>query len=216
MISKRKSRKEIEVETRRRLIVDAARQLLTTKDIEATSMDEIAAAVDYTRRTLYAYFKSRDEILLLLLCEDLAQRWMEQQQGIAQAATGHDKLMSWGRMLFAFSRANPHAVRLQAYWDYRGIDREKIGDDVANEFEDLNNELADGLREIFRLGVADGSLRPDLETDLCISQLLYSLRIVIHRALSSKYSFATFDPEQYVEHYLNLFSRAIRHQEVKT
>ena len=58
-------RKTVEREARRIYVLDAARRLLATRDIEKTSMDEIAVAADYTRRTLYAYFKSRDEILLL-------------------------------------------------------------------------------------------------------------------------------------------------------
>ena len=208
------SRRHAEIETRRRLIVDAARLLLATQDIEATSMDEIAAAVEYTRRTLYAYFTSRDEILLAVLTGDLTNRWQAQREAIAEVETGHDKLMAWGESLYAFSRAHPQAVRLQAYWDYRGIDRATISEDVALEFERVNTELADGLREIFRLGIADGSLRPGVDVDLCISQYLYSLRIVIHRALSPAYSFAVFDPDEYVAHFLDLFSRAIRSQEV--
>ncbi len=213
MNSSTTSRRDFEFGARRRLIADAARRLLAKKDIEATSMDEIAAAVDYTRRTLYAYFSSRDEILLAVLTEDLADRWQAQRQAIAEVETGHDRLIAWGESLYAFSRNHPQAVRLQAYWDYRGIDRDTISDDVAREFEKVNTELADGLREIFRLGIADGSLRPELDVDVCISQYLYSLRSVIHRALSPTYSFATFDPDGYVSHFLDLFSRAIRHQE---
>jgi AcrR family transcriptional regulator len=207
------SRKETEIETRRQLIAEAARRLLARQDIENTSMDEIAAAVDYTRRTLYAYFSSRDEILLAVLTEDLATRWQTQQQAIAEVETGLEKLKLWGESLFAFSRAHPQAVRLQAYWDYRGIDRGTISPDVTRQFEEVNSALAEGLREIFRLGIADGSMRPDLDIDMCISQYLYSVRSVIHRALSPTYSFAAFDPDEYVAHFLGLFDRALCQQE---
>ncbi len=175
-------------------------------------MDEIAAAVDYTRRTLYAYFKSRDQILLLVLVDDLSERWKAQLAGMLDAETGLEKILTWGRTLFSYSCARPQSIRLQAYWDYRGIDENRVGRDVLQKFEVLNNQLADGLREIFNLGLKDGSLRSDLEIDLCISQYLYSLRIIIHRALSPSYSFASFDPERYTEHFLDLFSRGIRSQ----
>ena len=49
-----KMRREVEVQTRRQVIVDATRRLVAERGIEAASMDEIAAAVQYTRRTLYA------------------------------------------------------------------------------------------------------------------------------------------------------------------
>ena len=210
-----KSRKEAEIEARRQLIVEAARRLLSTQDIEKTSMDEIAAAVDYTRRTLYAYFSSRDEILLAVLTEDLGTRWQTQQHAIGEVETGLEKLSVWGESLFAFSRAHPQAVRLQAYWDYRGIDRGTISPDVTRQFEEINIALADGLREIFSLGIADKSMRPGLNVDMCISQYLYSVRSVIHRALSPTYSFATFDPDEYVAHFLGIFNRALCQREAK-
>lgn len=94
------TRKEIEFDTRRRMIVDATRRLLAERDIETTSMDEIAAAVDYTRRTLYAYFKSRDQILLLVLVDDLSERWKAQLAGMLDAETGLEKILTWGRTLF--------------------------------------------------------------------------------------------------------------------
>jgi len=176
-------------------------------------MEEIAAAADYSRRSLYRYFKSRDEICLMILVEDLRRRWERQRAALAAAGTGLAKIVAWGESLFAFSRENPQSLQLQIYWDYRGIDPERISRDVFREFEAINIELADGLRDLFGQGVADGSLRADLQIDRCISQYLYSLRSVINRALSSGYSFRTFDPEDYVRHYLDLFARAIRSAE---
>jgi len=97
--------------------------------------------------------------------------------------------------------------------DFRGVVRDRTSEEILAAFELLNNQLADGLREIFRLGVEDGSLRPDLEIDICISQYVYTLRAVFHRAYSSAISFVSIDPDEYVAHYLDLFTRSIRNQE---
>ncbi len=204
------SRKTAEREVRKRFILDAARQLFDQKGIENTSMDDIASAVDYTRRTLYAYFKSRDEISLSLFVEDQTVRWTEQKKELAEAITGLEKIIKWGESLYSYTRRHPHSIRLQLYWDLKGIDRSAISDDVFASFEKLNDELAEGLREIFHLGVNDGSLRPDLKIDLTISQFLYSLRSILNRAISSTYSFAHFDADEYVKHYLELFARGIK------
>jgi AcrR family transcriptional regulator len=203
------TRREFEVEARRRAIVEATERLLAERDVEDTSMEVIAEAVGYTRRTLYAYFSGRDEILLLVLVRDLERRWREQQRHLTEVETGIFKLQTWARTLYAHSRAHPHTVRLQAYWDFRGIDRIAIGSATLARFEELNNELADGLRQIFALGIGDGSLRPELEVDLCISQFLYTLRIVIHRALSPGYSFVSHDPDVYVDHFIDLLTRGL-------
>lgn len=202
-------RKQMNRMLRQQLILETTRSLLSTVDIETITMDRIAGAAGYTRRTIYAYFTSREEILLMLLKDDWAERWQKQQEAVRQAVAGLDKILVWGECLYAYSRDHPHATRLQAYWDYRGIHPNRIGRQAFQEFETLNDELARGLRTIFRLGVRDGSLRSDLKVDLCISQYLQSLRSVINRALSGTYSFAGFDPDTYVRHYLDLFKRSI-------
>lgn len=52
-------------ETRQR-IVDAGLRLFAAKGYEASTLDEIAAEADISRRTFFHYFKSKDEILLSL------------------------------------------------------------------------------------------------------------------------------------------------------
>lgn len=173
-------------------------------------MDDIAAASDYTRRTLYAYFASRDDICLQVHLEDLEERWREQRGALAQAPDGLSGIRLWAETLHDFWRRHPHAMELERYWDYRGVDRSRLAPDVFGRFEHLNEELASGLRDLFRRGIADGSLRPDLEIDVCISHFLYSLRAVLGRALSSSHSFARFEPDAYVRQFLELFLRGVR------
>lgn len=210
------SRRVAEREARQRFILAAARALFEEKGVESTNMDDIAAAAEYTRRTLYAYFKSRDDICLRVHLEDVARRWELQQRALAQAESGLARLVVWAQTLYEFWKQNPHSMQMEQYWDFHGIDQKRISADVFRRFEALNDELADGLREIFRRGSEDGSLRPDLQVDLCISQFLYALRAVLGRALSPAYSFTDIQPEEYVGHYLDLFSRSIRNEGRRT
>lgn len=204
------TRRDTERLARKRYVLEGARRLFARQGVENTTMEQIAAEVEYTRRTLYAYFRSRDEICLLVLMDDLAERWRRQQQAVAAGGTGLEQLLAWGEAYYRFCRENPHSVRLQAFWDYQGLDRERIGAETFAAFEILNDELAAGLRAIVTRGMVDGSLRPDPAADLTISQYLYTLRAVVARAVSPGYSFTTIDPDQYVRHYLDLFQRAVR------
>jgi AcrR family transcriptional regulator len=202
-------RKDVEREARRRFILDAARRVFAKKGVEDTSMDDIAGEAEYTRRTLYAYFKSRDEIYLSIFIEDMEARRRVQLDAVAGAGDGLKQIRSWGEAFYDYARQHPHAMRLQLYWDFRGIDRSGVSGRVFSRFEAINNALAEDLREMFRRGVADGSLRRNIDIDMCISQYLYALRAVINRALSPGYSFAGFDAHSYVQHFLSLFSRAL-------
>ena len=210
------SRRTAERRARQAFILDAARALFAEKGVENTSMDDIAAAAEYTRRTLYAYFQSRDDICLRVHLEDVVRRWELQKQALAGTEGGLAKLMVWAQTLYEFWREHPHSMRLEQYWDFHGVQKNRISADVFRRFEALNDELAGGLREIFREGIEDGSVRPDLQVDICISQFLYALRAVLGRSLSPAHSFMNIRPDEYVRHYLDLFSRSIRNEAGRT
>lgn len=203
------SRKDIERATRRRFILNAARRVFTKKGVEETSMDDIAGEAEYTRRTLYAYFRSRDEIYLSIFLEDMEARRQLQQNAVAKAGNGLEKIRVWGEAFYEYARRNPHAMQLQLYWDFRGVNESMISRTVFSGFQAINQKLAEDLRDMFRQGRTDGSLRRDIDVDMCISQYLYTLRAVINRAISPGYSFASFDADSYVKHYLDLFIRGI-------
>ena len=147
------TRKTVEREARQQFILEKTRELYTVKDVEETNMEDIASASEYTRRTLYTYFKSRDEISLLVLIEDLVRRWAEQKEAIASYASGLEKIMAWAETLYKYTLKYPHSIRLQLFWDLKGINRELIDDSTFDRFKKINDELAEGLREIFKLGV---------------------------------------------------------------
>ncbi|MFH0945675.1 MAG: TetR/AcrR family transcriptional regulator [Planctomycetota bacterium] len=206
------SRRSAERETRRQYILDAARALLEEKRIEEIRMEDIAAAAEYTRRTLYAYFPGRDDIWLRVHVTDLSERWARQQQALERMEGGPARIRAWAEALYAFWKERPNCRRVEQYWDFHGIDRKQISADLFEQFEALNEELADGLREVFQSGIEDGSLRSDLQVDACISQFIYSTRAVLGRALSSSFSFADVNPDQYVQQFLDLFLRGIRRE----
>ena len=43
-------------------ILGAAKELFESKGVEKTTMDDIAALADYSKSTIYVYFKSKEEI----------------------------------------------------------------------------------------------------------------------------------------------------------
>lgn len=52
-------------------LVDVARQLFAKKGVDATTMNDIAVASKKGRRTLYTYFKSKDQIYMAVVESEL-------------------------------------------------------------------------------------------------------------------------------------------------
>jgi len=187
----------------------AARDLFFRQGFEESSMEAIARAAGYTRRTLYAHFRSREEICLIVFMEGLKARWERQRARMAAAGTGLQEVRAWGEGLHAFAREHPSDLRLQSFWDYRGIDRSAIRPSVFRRFRLLNEEIVAGLRAAFERGKADGTVRSDLPVDLTINQYALTLRAVLNKALFPGYSFSPVEADIAATHFLDLFVRSI-------
>lgn len=190
-------------------IVDVTMDLIEKTGINNITMDRIAFAADYTKRTLYAYFRSKDEILLWLYTDDLNNRWAYQKQQLSNAKTGIGKLNLWAISLFEFCESNKHTLQIQKYMDYQFVDVDKISKPVLERFEIINSEMKEELREILKKGINDGSFRQGIDIDITISQFLYSYAAILNRAFSESYTFADVDKSDYIYHYLNLFIKSL-------
>lgn len=66
----------------RKLLVDVARQLFAKQGFESTTMNDIAALSNKGRRTLYTYFKSKEEVYYAVIQTEL-ERLSERMEEVA-------------------------------------------------------------------------------------------------------------------------------------
>ena len=62
-------KKEALIQFHRGNIIAAAKKLFEEKGVEATRMDDIAKEADYSKSTVYVYFKNKEEIVNVILLE---------------------------------------------------------------------------------------------------------------------------------------------------
>lgn len=74
-------------------LVDVARQLFAKKGVEETTMNDIAAACGKGRRTLYTYFKSKEEIYLAVVKSELEMLSEKMEQAAEKATPPNEKIM---------------------------------------------------------------------------------------------------------------------------
>lgn len=76
----------------REQFIDVARQLFARKGIEHTTMNDIAAASDRGRRTIYTYFRTKSEIYQAVIEEESTRIITELKSKVEKQATPGDKL----------------------------------------------------------------------------------------------------------------------------
>lgn len=85
----------------KRNLIEIARQLFAKKGVDGTTMNEIAEASGYGRRTLYTYFKNKKDIYKAVIGSELEKLYASLEDVIKRDLPADDKLM-----IFTFSRLN--------------------------------------------------------------------------------------------------------------
>jgi AcrR family transcriptional regulator len=206
------TRKQRERANRMKEIIDAAENLFASKPFESTTMDEIAEEAEFGKPTLYSYFKSKDEILFRVHMRKHKAKIESFRAAIEKHTTGYDRLRALGAAYFRFYRENPEYLRMQVYWDHKGLAFDKLSSIV----HDRMIELADSFQEmsqILRLGMGDGSLRDDLDVVRTMELFFMTLRTVLNQVLliaPPNVSQLDDNSESTYFYYLDLFMEAVR------
>ncbi len=89
---KTSSLKEKQREERTALILQAAYDVLIEKGYYEASMDEIAARVGISKGTLYLHFKSKEDLIFMLIEEEIGKFLVVIDQILVQEISVHDRL----------------------------------------------------------------------------------------------------------------------------
>ena len=82
----RQNKKESVATFHKESILAAAEKLFLNKGVASTTIDDIAGASDYSKRTIYAYYINKDDILYHIILKGLARL----KQDLAEALRGDD------------------------------------------------------------------------------------------------------------------------------
>jgi len=168
----------------RRRILAAAQELFDARGIDRVTVAEIVAATGIRASTLYEYFSNKDEIVWALVEEvmvsgsERAMRAMESVHGPVLAKIG-----ALFRALENDLTEHPGRVRFMAQFDAMYARDGSVERLLALEDKIMPSRLR-GLAELVREGIADGSLREDLNPDLTMHSILNAV-IGAQRRLAS-------------------------------
>jgi AcrR family transcriptional regulator len=159
-------------ERQRRRILAAAEELFDIRGIDRVPIADIVAAAGIRASTLYEYFSNKDEIVWTLVEELMRQSSASVLEAI-EATTG-PALAKITALLEAFGNElgdHPQRVRFMAQFDAM-----YARDWSAERLLALEDRLFPGrfepLSNLIREGIADGSLRSDLDPDLTMHSVL--------------------------------------------
>jgi len=138
----------------KRDLIDVARQLFAKKGVENTTMNDIAEASQRGRRTLYTYFRSKQDIYKAVIESELNGLYAKLEEVIKREVAADEKLL-----LLAFTRLNAikevvtrnGTLRADFFRDIWQVENVRKEFD-KNEIHYLESILQDGVdKEVFQI-----------------------------------------------------------------
>lgn len=165
-------------EKRKNEILNAARELFITKGLSETTMDNIASEIKITRRTLYRYYKTKEELAFeieIMLFEELY--YFQTKIYKTLVGNGLKKIELFLNEIASYVEANPSIIRFSGVFDFY-FTGEYPYLELTNRFKNMISSNDYILEQLIRDGIEDGSIRLDIDpviTGLTISNVLLSL-----------------------------------------
>lgn len=156
------TRREREHRVREGEIIQAAERVFGQKGFDGASMDEIALAAQFTKRTLYQYFTSKEELFFAAAFKGFQALFTCLQGEQDGEKTALERLRAGSRAYYKFSKENPGMMRLIGEIG-QVKKRAGAGNARLEELTQFDNELFRWVAGVIKDGQADGSVRSDLD-----------------------------------------------------
>jgi AcrR family transcriptional regulator len=136
---------------KREAVLLTAARFFNTRGFHATSLDDVALALNVTKPTIYHYFASKDEVLFECVRRGLESIREATAKAAAEGGSGHRRLEA---LLLDYARVMTMEFGICVA---RTQDNE-LSAASRKRFRALKREIDTIVREVIEQGVADGSL----------------------------------------------------------
>ena len=151
------TQKETLSERRRNSILNAARSVFSGQGYSVATVDDVAAAAGIAKGTLYLYFRSKEDIYLAALTQDLVAMAQNARTEMEQAASLREQIRAFIRVRLEYCQQHEEFLRI--YLAEYGSMFVK-GRPLPREFHDLFRENVRYLSKLIEKAIAAAEIRP--------------------------------------------------------
>jgi AcrR family transcriptional regulator len=151
-----KPRRETPPEARRPAILEAARQVFARHGYAGTTVDHIAEEAGIAKGTVYLYFRSKEEIYLAAVVENVQQLLQLTRERVAAAGTFDEQIREFFRLRLEYVEKHQEFFRIYlAEFGSLSLKARPL----PREFEDLFRQGVEFMASIVRAAIQRGDMR---------------------------------------------------------
>lgn len=173
-----KKKKEILVQFNKKNILDSAEKLFSEKGIKQTTMDDISREADYSKSTIYVYFKSKEEIYNHIIYEHMCDLRDITELCIKDATNFEECYYTICNKLFLLYEQYP--LYFTSIMGNISIDEKDLAEnEILQQIYDVGEEISDSMTLLFERGINENYLSPDINILPAVFTLWASLGSLI-------------------------------------
>ncbi|OOM74230.1 TetR/AcrR family transcriptional regulator [Clostridium sp. BL-8] len=165
--------KEAKKKIRRENIVNAAETVFFLKGIDGATMDDVAKEVKYSKRTVYSYFESKEQLCYEITCRafDMSEKMEQAALELNSLKNGLEKILVIGKAKIDFLNKYPDYFKFILAFNNMSV-KNLPRDEVIMACYEKQSKLFSILTDILKEGIEDKSIRNDLNV-INTSYILY-------------------------------------------
>ncbi|MCH3963362.1 MAG: TetR/AcrR family transcriptional regulator [Clostridium sp.] len=209
-------RREKEKEIRRKDIIEAAERIFFAKGYDNTTMDDVAKEAEFSKRTVYVYFNSKEQIYFEVMTRgyklliDMLQKKLK--EGEKCNAIGEIKRMA----LIIYKFSNDYPEYFDAIMEYENgeMDFQKgIPDQSREECYALGEKILGYLTGTLKKGILEKSILSDLDV-VKTALVLWACMLGVYNTANKKKNYIEnyhgTKPEELISFAFELIMRSIK------
>ncbi len=212
-----RERQRREKEQRYNDIIEAAIRLYSSRGFRRVTMEDISRECELSKGALYFYFRSKEDLAFAVM-DRCYRRYLEAVDRRLEEGgpTGIEKIGAALAGTLEFFDAHPNLIKIMGYFDYYvdyDFSSSYASDPVAIGFYSMINAYRDKLAAVIRRGMADGSIRNDIDPEKTVlvwadALLGYMQKFTIREDILD--SRVPYSPRLLVAYMIELILRSLR------
>jgi AcrR family transcriptional regulator len=174
------SRREREQLERENYIISKSIELFFEYGFENVSMDQIAKESEFTKRTVYRYFQSKEDLYFAAALQGHQSLYKILKEAQSKGDTGYEKLRSTFYAYYDYCKTYPSLAQLVNKRQYSKIQNEDITSPFYKKFLEVDQLIFDEMRQLFESGIADKSIRFDMDIEYLTYTTIFSVVSFFH------------------------------------
>ncbi len=197
---------------RKEQIIHCAKELFFSKGLKETVMDDVAVMCGISRRTLYRYHSSKEDLIYDVFIQEFT-KWNDYQENAYKKLRGNglEKFVEFTKHITGYLEDSLSFLKFVGDFDnyFKDSASYNVSEEYLEKFNNIIYVSDDLFKSIFQEGINDGSMEINEDLDLVVltvTNVLWSLgqRIASRRGILEKEYH--INPIKMIEYQLRLYA----------